>query len=79
MSTLNPQLIEALEQNWQAEKASACTYRTLADRESDPVRERKLGQLADAEERHAGLWRNRLRELGAPHTAANLTAMRIAS
>jgi VIT1/CCC1 family predicted Fe2+/Mn2+ transporter/rubrerythrin len=62
----NPKLLEALEQNWQAEKTGFCTYRTLAEREADPVRKQKLLQLADAEEHHARLWANRLSELGAP-------------
>jgi VIT1/CCC1 family predicted Fe2+/Mn2+ transporter/rubrerythrin len=65
MATPNRKLLEALEQNWQAEKTGSCTYRTLANRESDPVRKQKFGQLADAEERHASLWAKRLRELGA--------------
>ena len=66
MATADPKLIEALEQNWQAEKNGGYTYRTLADRESDPVRKQKLGELADAEEQHASLWAERLREVGAP-------------
>jgi VIT1/CCC1 family predicted Fe2+/Mn2+ transporter/rubrerythrin len=61
---VNPKLLEALEKNWQAEKSGVYTYRTLADREPDPVRKQKLSQLAEAEERHASLWASRLRELG---------------
>lgn len=66
MAPPNPKLLEALEQNWQAEKTGVYTYRTLAEQESDPVRKQKLSQLADAEEHHASLWANRLSELGAP-------------
>jgi VIT1/CCC1 family predicted Fe2+/Mn2+ transporter/rubrerythrin len=61
---LNPKLLQALEENWQAEKSGVYTYRTLAERESDPDRKRKLRQLAEAEEHHASLWVTRLRELG---------------
>src|ERR1035438_9026972 len=60
----NPKLLEALEENWQAEKSGVYTYRTLAERESDAVRKQKLSQLAEAEELHASLWATRLRELG---------------
>ncbi len=62
----NPKLLEALENNWQAEKSGACTYRTLAGRDPDPVRKQKLLHLAEAEEHHAALWEQRIRELGAP-------------
>jgi vacuolar iron transporter family protein len=64
--TAPPKLLEALEENWQAEKTGFYTYRTLAERESDPARKQQLGHLADAEEHHASLWANRLSELGAP-------------
>lgn len=60
----SPKLLEALEENWQAEKSGVYTYRTLAEREPDPVRRQKLHHLAEAEERHAALWSTRLRELG---------------
>jgi vacuolar iron transporter family protein len=62
--SFNPKLLEALEENWQAEKSGVYTYQTLAQRESDPVRKEKLHQLADAEEGHASLWATRIRELG---------------
>jgi len=61
---VNPKLLEALEENWQAETSGSYTYRTLSERESDPVRKQKLQHLADAEEHHASLWATRLRELG---------------
>ena len=60
----SPKLLEALEENWQAEKSGVYTYRTLAEREADPVRRQKLHHLAEAEEHHASLWAARLRELG---------------
>lgn len=59
-------LLAALEKNWQTEKTGYCTYKTLADREADPVRKQKLNHLAEAEEHHAQLWEQRIRELGGP-------------
>jgi VIT1/CCC1 family predicted Fe2+/Mn2+ transporter/rubrerythrin len=59
-------LLAALEKNWQAEKAGYCTYTTLAERERDPVRREKLHHLAQAEQHHAELWEQRIRELGGP-------------
>jgi hypothetical protein len=40
--TLNPKLLEALEENWQADKSGAYTYGTLAERELDPARSRPM-------------------------------------
>jgi VIT1/CCC1 family predicted Fe2+/Mn2+ transporter len=57
-------LLHALEQNWQAEIRGACTYRALAQREDDPVRQKTLEHLAQAEEKHAALWARRIQELG---------------
>ncbi|MDI3254501.1 MAG: VIT1/CCC1 transporter family protein [Bacillota bacterium] len=57
-------LLHALEQNWQAEIRGACTYRALAQREDDPVRQKTLEHLAQAEEKHAALWAKRIQELG---------------
>ncbi len=42
------------------------TYRTLADRDSDPVRAQVLRHLAAAEMEHAALWAERIKELGGP-------------
>ena len=57
-------VLEALEGNWQAEMEGFHTYRTLADRDSDPVRAQVLRHLADAEQKHAALWASRIQELG---------------
>jgi VIT1/CCC1 family predicted Fe2+/Mn2+ transporter/bacterioferritin (cytochrome b1) len=57
-------LLHALEQNWQAEIRGACTYWALAQREDDPVRQKTLEHLAQAEEKHAALWAKRIQELG---------------
>jgi VIT1/CCC1 family predicted Fe2+/Mn2+ transporter/rubrerythrin len=57
-------LIQALQDNLKAERRSAATYRYLASREPDDGRRRILLKLAEAEERHAAKWVDRLRELG---------------
>lgn len=60
----NSKLLTALEQNWQAEINGACTYKALAARETDPLRKQTLLHLAQAEQEHAALWAQRIRELG---------------
>src|SRR5207302_10312158 len=62
---INAEVIEALQQNWRAEKESARVYRELADTEKDAKRKAILLRLAEAEERHAARWEKRLAELGA--------------
>lgn len=57
-------ILAALEANWQAEMEGYSTYRTLADRDSDPVRAQVLRHLATAELEHAALWAERIKELG---------------
>lgn len=57
-------LLKALYANWQAEMEGLRTYRTLAERENDPVRRKTLEHLAHAEDVHAQLWEQRLIELG---------------
>jgi len=59
-------ILAALEANWQAEMEGHHTYRTLADRDSDPVRAQVLRHLSAAELEHAALWAERIRELGGP-------------
>jgi vacuolar iron transporter family protein len=71
VSARDSKLLESLEGNWQAEMAGSCTYKTLAERESDPVRKQTLQHLAEAEIRHAALWANRIRELGGPEPVYN--------
>ncbi|HEY3131449.1 MAG TPA: VIT1/CCC1 transporter family protein [Acidobacteriota bacterium] len=58
-------VIQALRQNWRAEKESERLYRELAESEKDTKRKAILLRLADAEERHAARWAKRLAELGA--------------
>jgi VIT1/CCC1 family predicted Fe2+/Mn2+ transporter/rubrerythrin len=57
-------ILAALEANWQAETGGYHTYRTLADRDTDPVRAQVLRHLAQAEMEHATLWAERIAELG---------------
>jgi VIT1/CCC1 family predicted Fe2+/Mn2+ transporter/rubrerythrin len=42
------------------------TYKTLADRDTDPVRAQVLRHMAQAELEHAALWAERIQELGGP-------------
>ncbi|HEX4030086.1 MAG TPA: VIT1/CCC1 transporter family protein [Terracidiphilus sp.] len=57
-------ILAALEANWQAETGGYHTYRTLADRDTDPVRAQVLRHLAQAEMEHATLWAQRIVDLG---------------
>ena len=57
-------VLAALEANWQAEMEGYYTYKTLADRDTDPVRAQVLRHLAGAEWEHAALWHGRIVELG---------------
>jgi len=59
-------ILAALDGNWQAEMEGFYTYKTLADRDSDPVRAQVLRHLAQAELDHAALWAERTKELGGP-------------
>lgn len=62
-------LLAALERNWQAEMEGYHTYRTLAERDTEPVRAQVLRHLAQAEIEHALLWAQRIKELGGPEPA----------
>jgi VIT1/CCC1 family predicted Fe2+/Mn2+ transporter/rubrerythrin len=59
-------VLDALENNWQAEMEGYHTYQALADRDADPVRAQVLRHLASAEWEHAALWHGRITELGGP-------------
>jgi VIT1/CCC1 family predicted Fe2+/Mn2+ transporter/rubrerythrin len=60
----DPESIEALEQNWRAEVETSRVYRDLAERETDQKRKSILLRMAEAEERHATRWAQKLTELG---------------
>jgi VIT1/CCC1 family predicted Fe2+/Mn2+ transporter/rubrerythrin len=55
---------DAMRSNWRDEVRGALTYRALAVAEADPRRRDILIRLAEAEERHAGMWEDHLRALG---------------
>jgi VIT1/CCC1 family predicted Fe2+/Mn2+ transporter len=58
-------VLDALYQNWQAEMRGYHTYKTLSERDEDPIRRKTLRHMAEAEAHHASLWAKRIRELGA--------------
>ena len=54
------QYLESLERVWRKEVEAAGTYRLLSERETDPRRQQIIVQLAEAEERHAERWADRI-------------------
>ncbi len=57
-------LVQGLQAAWKREIAGAKTYRELARAAHTTEQRDILNRLADAEERHAAKWANRLQELG---------------
>src|ERR1700694_701175 len=58
--------IEVVRRNWLAEVETARVYRELAGREKDEKRKGILLRMAEAEERHARRWEQKLVDLGQP-------------
>jgi VIT1/CCC1 family predicted Fe2+/Mn2+ transporter/rubrerythrin len=58
--------IEVVQKNWRAEVETARVYRDLAERERDEKRRGILIRMAEAEERHAQRWEQKLRDMGQP-------------
>lgn len=58
--------IEVIVKNWRAEVETAQVYRDLASREEDEKRRGILIRMAEAEERHAARWEEKLRDMGQP-------------
>src|SRR5438270_1511918 len=56
--------IEVVRRNWRAEVETAQVYRDLAGREQDEKRKGILLRMAEAEERHAQRWEEKLKDLG---------------
>lgn len=56
--------IKDLKKAWHSEMFSAGNYRALAEREKHPEKRAILLRMAEAEEKHAERWRNRLQEMG---------------
>ncbi len=65
MKPENANALHVLQANWRAERETALVYRDLAAREPDEKRRGILLRMAEAEERHAVRWENKMRELGA--------------
>ncbi len=70
VETNREQLLPTLMHNWQAEMQGAATYRELAAMEKDKRRQALLIKLAEAEERHAARWSDRIKELGGANPAS---------
>src|SRR6266481_417903 len=64
--TPKKETIEVVLKNWRAEVETAQVYRDLAARESDEKRKGILIRMAEAEERHARRWEQKLREMDEP-------------
>src|SRR5438477_11043604 len=58
--------VEVVKRNWRAEVETARVYRELAGREKDEKRRGILIRMAEAEERHAARWEQKLQEMGEP-------------
>ena len=58
--------VEVVKRNWRAEVETAQVYRELAAREIDEKRKGILNRMAEAEERHAQRWAEKLADLGEP-------------
>ncbi len=57
--------LEVVRRNWRAEVETAQTYRDLAEREPNEKRRDILLRMAEAEERHAQRWEQKLKDMGA--------------
>ena len=57
--------VEVVKRNWRAEVETARVYRELAGREPDEKRKGILLRMAEAEERHAQRWAEKLADLRA--------------
>src|SRR5881227_1204633 len=64
--TPRKETVEVVLKNWRAEVETAQIYRDLAARESDEKRKGILIRMAEAEERHARRWEQKLREMDEP-------------
>src|SRR5436305_9516662 len=64
--TPRKETVEVVLKNWRAEVETAQVYRDLAARESDEKRKGILVRMAEAEERHARRWEQKLGDMGEP-------------
>lgn len=74
MNTRNPEAVHRYRANLQGEIDGAALYRALAEAEAAPQLAEVYGRLAEAEERHGRLWRDKLNELGVDASALRPTA-----
>jgi vacuolar iron transporter family protein len=58
--------LDVIRRNWRAEVETAQVYRDLAEREKDEKRKGILLRMAEAEERHAARWEQKLHDMGEP-------------
>jgi VIT1/CCC1 family predicted Fe2+/Mn2+ transporter/demethoxyubiquinone hydroxylase (CLK1/Coq7/Cat5 family) len=58
--------LDVIRRNWKAEVETARVYRDLAAREPDEKRKGILIRMAEAEERHAARWEQKLIDMGQP-------------
>jgi VIT1/CCC1 family predicted Fe2+/Mn2+ transporter/demethoxyubiquinone hydroxylase (CLK1/Coq7/Cat5 family) len=58
--------LEVIRRNWRAEVETAQIYRDLAEHEPDEKRKAILLRMAEAEERHAQRWEQKLHDMGVP-------------
>ena len=58
--------VDVVQKNWRAEVETALVYRDLAEREKDEKRKGILIRMAEAEERHAARWQQKLQDMGQP-------------
>ncbi len=56
--------VEVVQRNWRAEVETAQVYRDLAEHEENEKRKEILMRMAEAEERHAQRWEQKLKDLG---------------
>jgi vacuolar iron transporter family protein len=66
VETPKRETVEVVQRNWRAEMETARVYRDLAERERDEKRKGILLRMAEAEERHAARWEQKLRDMGEP-------------
>ena len=66
MKLENQIAVATLRANWRAERETALVYRDLAANEPDEKRRGILLRMAEAEERHAARWEQKLHDMGQP-------------
>ena len=65
-TTSKAETVDVIRRNYLAEVETARVYRDLAGREQDEKRKAILIRMAEAEERHAARWEQKLQDMGEP-------------